>query len=546
MDLKPEILQAIGDLGFEHPTPIQAQSIPHLLQTRQDLTALAHTGTGKTAAFSLPIIQQVDTSKKHVQAIILCPTRELCIQITRDIEDFTKYMKKLSVLAVYGGDSIQMQMRALNKGVQVVVGTPGRVKDLIGRKKLKIGSVEWVVLDEADEMLDMGFKKELDSILAETPKEKQTLLFSATMPKKVAAMAKKYMRDPQEIAVERSDATASQIEHKYFMAHAKDRYEVLRRIIDMQPDIYGIIFCRTRRETDEVAQKLSRDGYSAEAIHGEFSQQHRGRVMKRFRAEELKLLVATDVAARGIDVSDLTHVIHYSLPDTVEAYVHRSGRTGRAKKSGVSLAIINMKEQYRIRAIEKRIDRHMRHEKIPQGKDVCANRLVALMEDIKNVEVNVKDLNEYALLIEENLGHLNHDELVTRFIAYEFNRVLAAYKNAKDLNVSKQQRVHADRNQRMTDTVMIGINLGARDNFHPKKLFSLINAHKQLKGIQIGKIKVDRSFTNFEINASKEQMVKKCLDNANYQGTKLQVKTSKRPQSSRPQKFQSRRPRRKR
>lgn len=533
MGLDAKLLQGLDDLGFESPTPIQAQSIPHLLQTRQDLIALAQTGTGKTAAFSLPLIQQIDTSAKHVQAIVLCPTRELAIQITKDIDAFTKHMKKLDVLAVYGGESIVKQMTALKKGVQIVVGTPGRVCDLIGRNKLKLENVDWLVLDEADEMLNMGFKDDLDLILGETPDTKQTLLFSATMPKGVAAIAKKYMDDPQEIKVERSKETAAQIEHVYYMSHAKDRYEVLRRLADMQPDMYGIVFCRTRRETDEVAQQLSKDGYRSEGIHGDHSQQQRDRVMKRFRNGELQMLVATDVAARGIDVSDLTHVIHYSLPDTVEAYVHRSGRTGRAKKSGTSISLINMREQSRMRAIEKHIGQSVERKHIPQGKDVCAGRLMSVIEDIKNFEVDQKKLAQFMPMIEEQFEGMDIHHLLQQFMGYQFQSVIDRYNNASDLNVNEKhsggRREKADSKwDRMDDSdkVVMSVNLGSRDKFTPKQLFHLVNTEGKLKNVNIGRINIDRSFTDFEIDKGSEKELIKTLDGIEYFGFDIRIKKS--------------------
>ena len=342
--LYPEILQAIAELGFENPTPIQSKTIPHLLSTDQDLIASAQTGTGKTAAFGLPSIHLTNIDDKSTQTLVLCPTRELCVQIAKDIGDYSKYMRGINILAVYGGASIQPQIKSLKKGAQIVIGTPGRTKDLIKRKKLKLNNVSRVVLDEADEMLTMGFKEDLEDILATTPQEKQTLLFSATMSKNIISITKKYMSDPLEVSAGKANLGAENVEHIYYMVQAKDRYEVLKRIADINPTIYGIVFCRTRRETKEVANKLMHDGYNADAIHGELSQGQRDEVMGKFRKRQLQILVATDVAARGLDVNDLTHIINYNLPDDSEIYTHRSGRTGRAGKSGVSIAIIHTRE----------------------------------------------------------------------------------------------------------------------------------------------------------------------------------------------------------
>ena len=370
LGLDKSLLKAVQELGFEKPTPIQEKTIPHLLTGKGDFIASAQTGTGKTAAFGLPSIQLTDIGQKQTQTLILSPTRELCIQIAKDLTQYAKYIKGLNVVAIYGGASMETQMRALKKGAHIVVGTPGRTKDMIKRKKLQIGNVNRMILDEADEMLSMGFKDDLEAILAKTPEEKQTLLFSATMPEKIVSITKKYMNNPEKISVARVNVGAENVSHSYYMVHAKDKYEVLKRIADLNPNIYGITFCRTRRETKEIANKLMHDGYNADAIHGDLSQAQRDEVMGRFRKRQLQMMVATDVAARGLDVNDLTHVINFNLPDDSEVYIHRSGRTGRAGKSGKSIAIIHMRDMRRIKDIERISDISFKKELVPSGKDI--------------------------------------------------------------------------------------------------------------------------------------------------------------------------------
>ena len=437
--LDKNIQKAITDLGFEQPTPIQSESIPFLLSEENDLIALAQTGTGKTAAFGLPIIQQIEIESKQTQAIILCPTRELCLQITKDLGTYAKYTKGLRITAVYGGANIQTQIKALNSGSQIVVGTPGRVIDLIKRKKLKLGHIEYVVLDEADEMLNMGFKEDLDTILAETPEEKRTLLFSATMPKEVMRITKNYMFSPKTIEVARRNEGAKNVEHYFYMVNARDRYKALRRICDVNPDIYGIVFCRTRRETKDVADKLMQDGYNADALHGDLSQSQRDHVMGRFRKRNLQMLVATDVAARGIDIDDLTHIINYNLPDDLEVYVHRSGRTGRAGKNGISIIIAHSRERRKLQAISKMLRKDLTQKQVPNGKEICAIQLLTLIDKVVKTDVN-EQIEKYIPIIEEKLAHLDKEELLKHFVSAEFNRFLSFYKNAPDLNISTNSK----------------------------------------------------------------------------------------------------------
>jgi ATP-dependent RNA helicase DeaD len=533
--LNDEILKAITDLGFEEPTPIQQESIPFVLSEETDLIALAQTGTGKTAAFGLPVIQKIDSDKTQTQSIILCPTRELCLQITKDLETYSKYIKKLKITAVYGGANIQTQIRALNSGSQIVVGTPGRVIDLINRKKLKLKDVEFVVLDEADEMLNMGFKDDLDTILAETPEEKQTLLFSATMPKEVMRITKNYMFSPKTIEVARRNEGATDVEHHYYMVNARDRYKALRRICDVNPDIYGIVFCRTRRETKEVSEKLMQDGYNADAIHGELSQQQRDHVMGRFRKKTLQILVATDVAARGIDINELTHVINYNLPDDNEIYIHRSGRTGRAGNKGISIIISHSREKRKLQSIEKMLKRELILQKVPGGDEICAIQLLRLIDKIVKTDVS-SQIEKHLPIIEEKLSHLDKEELVKHFVSAEFNRFLSFYKNAPDLNISasksrdsgrgrdsgKSRRGHSDEG-----FTRFFINLGKTHKCEPQNLIGLVNEYTRNRNLQIGKIDILQGFSFFEVESSAEKDVLEGFADSQWNGYKLTVEVSK-------------------
>ena len=450
LGLNNEIQKAIKDLGFTEPTPIQKETIPYLIEEDKDLIALAQTGTGKTAAFGLPVIEKIEVDRKIPQAIILCPTRELCLQITKDMESYAKYIKNLRITAVYGGTSIQTQIRALTSGTQIVVGTPGRVIDLIKRKKLRLSDIEMVVLDEADEMLNMGFKEDLDTILAETPETKQTLLFSATMPKEVMRITKNYMFSPKTIEVASRNEGAENVEHHYYMVNAKDRYQALRRICDINTDIYGIVFCRTRRETKDIADKLMQDGYSADAIHGELSQSQRDHVMGRFRKKSIKLLIATDVAARGIDINELSHVINYNLPDDNEIYIHRSGRTGRAGNKGVSIIIAHSREKRKLQSIERMLKRDLILKKVPNGEEICEIQLLKLVDKVVNTKVS-NQIDKYLPAIEEKLAHLDKQDLLKHFISAEFNRFLSFYKNAGNLNIDPSKSSSRDRDSNRRD-----------------------------------------------------------------------------------------------
>lgn len=448
LGIHDDILRGLADLGFVEPTPIQERIIPTLLTGRSDVVGLAQSGTGKTAAFGIPLLHLVDAQSRQTQALVLCPTRELCVQVAKDVTAFAKYRTGLKVLAVYGGAGIEPQIGALKKGVQIVVATPGRLNDLMRRRKVDISAIHTVVLDEADEMLTMGFQEELNSILAETPADKRTFLFSATMSREISAIAGRYMTDPVEVAVGRRNAGADNVSHEYYMVHARDRYPALKRIVDVNPDIYSIIFCRTRQETQDVADKLIQDGYNADALHGDLSQAQRDQVMNKFRRRNTQLLVATDVAARGLDVDDLTHVINYNLPDDTVNYTHRSGRTGRAGKIGISIALIHMRENHRIKELERKLNKKFRKSLIPTGREACKNQLFKLIETMKEVEVNHKQIDPFLPEVMESLTGLDREELVKRFVSIEFNRFLDYYRNAADLNAPEPRKSRDERNPR--------------------------------------------------------------------------------------------------
>ena len=545
--LNKNIQKAIVDLGFETLTPIQQEAIPYLLENETDLIALAQTGTGKTAAFGLPVLHKIEVERKLPQAIILCPTRELCLQIAKDMESYAKYTKGLKITAVYGGASIMPQIKSLKSGSQIVVGTPGRVIDLIKRKSLKLQDIEFVVLDEADEMLNMGFKDDLDTILAETPKTKQTFLFSATMPKEVMRISKNYMSNAKTIEVASRNEGAANIEHHYYMVNARDRYKALRRICDMNPDIYGIVFCRTRRETAEVADKLMQDGYNADAIHGELSQAQRDHVMGRFRTKKIEILVATDVAARGIDINELTHVINYNLPDDDEIYVHRSGRTGRAGNKGTSIIIAHSREGRKLKLIEKMIKRDLMLMKVPNGDEICQIQLMRLVDKVVTTEVN-HQIESYLPSIEEKLAHLDKSELIKHFVSAEFNRFLSFYKNAPDLNVSgsnnKDRNDRGDRKERRGERkerrgernghaeaghTRFFINLGKEKDMQAHNLIGLINEYTRNRNIPVGKIDIMGKFSFFEVSNDFETDILSSFSDAVWNGNRVNVEVSQAP-----------------
>ncbi len=533
--LHPDILKAITEMGFETPTPIQAKTIPHLMASAHDLIATAQTGTGKTAAFGLPSIHLTDMEDRRTQTLVLCPTRELCVQITKDLGNFSKYINGMNILAVYGGASIQTQIKSLKKGAQIVIGTPGRTKDLIKRKRLDISHVARVILDEADEMLTMGFKEDLEMILAQTPQEKQTLLFSATMSKRVVGITKSYMNNPLEIATARMNIAAENVHHIYYMVNAKDRYEAIKRIIDINPGIYGIVFCRTRRETKEVANKLMHDGYNADTLHGDLSQVQRDEVMGRFRNRQLQILVATDVAARGLDVEDLSHVINFNLPDDDEMYVHRSGRTGRAGKKGISIIIIHTREMRKIREIEKKSSITFIRETVPSGLDICKKRLYTLIDKVENVEVDEQQIDQFMPDIYKKLEWLEREELIKHFVSTEFNRYLSYYKNARNINISgdsmgkkRSKREKRSREDRR-DTSFAGfyVNVGFRHKLNPGRLIGLINECLRSSDAVIGKIEVMKTFSFFEIDNKWESKLFVGFKGKKFQGIPLLIEGDK-------------------
>ena len=530
--LNENILKAIADLGFKEPTPIQEQTIPTILENNGDLIALAQTGTGKTAGFGLPILEQLDLSEQNVQAIVLSPTRELAMQIAKDLESFSKYLKNMRVVSVYGGASADIQIKQLKKGAHIVVGTPGRTLDLIKRKVLKINNIKWLVLDEADEMLNMGFKDELDSILENTPEEKQTLLFSATMPNGVRRIASNYLNNPKEITIGTKNSGAKNVEHFCYTVKASNRYLALKRLADFNPDIYGIIFCRTRRETKEIASQLMDDGYNADALHGDLSQAQRDYVMQRFRTKQLQLLVATDVAARGLDINDLTHIINYNLPDDLELYIHRSGRTGRAGKKGLSFIITHSREGRRIRDLERLLGKKIQNVKVPQGEEICEKRLYSLMDKIENIEVDEAKISPYMPQIMKKLEYIDKDELLKRFVYVEFERFLDYYKDAVDLNsnVSREDRVGRNRSDRRRRSASnfsrLFINVGSKNNLKVPNLLGLINEVTNSNSIEVGRVDIQRNFSFFEVDSKEASAIVDAFKGKTYGSIKLAVDVS--------------------
>ena len=530
--LKDELLTAIKELGFKKPTPIQEKVIPHLLSSNQDLIASAQTGTGKTAAFGLPLLNLTQVEDLRTQTIILCPTRELCIQITNDLKKYSKYIKGINIVAVYGGASIETQIKGLKKGAHIVIGTPGRTKDLIKRKKLSIINVERVILDEADEMLSMGFKEDLEAILAKTPKTKQTLLFSATMTQKVIAVTKKYMINALEISVASIKMTAENVTHVLYTVQAKDRYEVVKRVADINPDIYGLVFCRTRRETKEIANKLMNDNYNADTLHGDLSQPQRDEVMGRFRKRQIQLLVATDVAARGLDVVDLTHVINYNLPDDDGIYIHRSGRTGRAGKKGISIAIVHGRETRKINEIENKYGISFTKNLVPTGEEICQKRLFALIDKIETVNVNEKQIEPFLPVIYKKLDWLDREKLIKHFVSAEFNRYLSYYKNAKDINLTDRPKGRkrgktSKQARRQTPFEKFYINIGFKNKINPGRLIGLINDCLDSRDAVIGHIEILKKFSFFEIEGKYEAQLVNSIKNKKFEGIPLLIETAK-------------------
>ncbi len=520
LNLKAEIISAINELGYANPMPIQAEVIPFILNQSKDLVALAQTGTGKTAAFGLPILNLIDSNLRKVQALILSPTRELSIQISNDLRNYAKEMRNIHIVAVYGGEDIRKQLKELDKTPQIIVATPGRLIDLIERGKIKLNDVNYLVLDEADEMLNMGFKEEIETILKETPATRKTYLFSATMPNEIARIAKQYMQNYTEITVGNKNEGTENVKHIYYIAQAKHRYLVLKRIVDLNPDVYGIVFCRTRQETKEVADKLIQDGYNADALHGDLSQAQRDMAMNKFRIRHTQLLVATDVAARGLDVNDLTHVINYNLPDEIEAYTHRSGRTGRANKTGISVSIIHTKEKFKIRDIEKILNRKFELQQIPNGLEVCKKQLFHQINKMQHVTVNEEQIEPYMQQIMTQLDYLPKEELLKRFVSLEFNRFLDYYKNAEDLNVQESSnrernndRPYEKRNGKKSgNRVRLKINKGSNEGLNPKRFLGMINNATNDKSISIGNIEITNKYTFFDVFEDQKMKIMKSLE----------------------------------
>lgn len=537
LGISAPLCEAIKEMGFESPMPVQEAVIPHLLGGGIDIIALAQTGTGKTAAFGLPILQNINTSKRYPQALILSPTRELCVQIAKDLTNYSKYLDDLNVVAVYGGASIELQMKQIAKGVQIVVATPGRLLDLVRRGALDLSKIADVVLDEADEMLNMGFSESIDEILKEIPQERHMLLFSATMPEEIARITRQYMNDPKEIVVGERNVTNKNIRHLYYMVSAKDRYLALKRIADYYPSIYGIIFCRTRRDTQEIADKLIQDGYNADALHGDLSQQQRDYVMQKFRVRNLQLLVATDVAARGLDVDNLTHVIQFGLPDDPESYTHRSGRTARAGKSGISISICHSREKGRLRDIAKLTGVEFERAHIPSGKEICEKQLYNFIDGLENTIPDDERIAPYINGVMSRLSWLDNEQLIRRVVYMELERLIKYYEDAEEIQeVSEKkertvEREHKTREERRRGVAQKGferltINFGKRDKVYPNTLIDIIN---RCLGnfVEIGKIDIYESRAYFEVKKEDAFTVIDEMNNYDLGGRRIKVEVAK-------------------
>lgn len=541
LGVSPEIRKAIEEMGYESPMPVQEEVIPYLLGNGNDVVALAQTGTGKTAAFGLPLIQKIDVKQRVPQALILCPTRELCLQIAGDLTDYSKYITDLKILPVYGGSSIESQIRSLKQGVHIIVATPGRLIDLMERKVAHLETIKDVVMDEADEMLNMGFTDSINAILEKVPQDRNTLMFSATMSPDIARIAKTYLHDAKEITIGTKNEGSKNVNHIAYIVHAKDKYAALKRVVDFYPQIYGIIFCRTRKETQEIADKLIQDGYNADSLHGELSQAQRDLVMQKFRQRHLQLLVATDVAARGLDVNDLTHVINYGLPDDTESYTHRSGRTGRAGKTGISIAIVNLREKGRMREIERIINKKFTIGSLPSGKEICEQQLIKVIDDIEKVKVNEEEIESFLPGIYRKLEWLSKEDLVKRVVSMEFNRFLEYYRNAPEIEEPKaggdKRGDSKDRKSRGSDRQKTArkaeegyerlfLNMGKTDGFYANQIIELINRNLKKERIQIGRIDLMQNFSFFEVAEEQAPMVIKALNKASVNGRKVSVEVA--------------------
>ena len=532
LGVSPEIRRAIEEMGYENPMPVQEEVIPYLLGENNDVVALAQTGTGKTAAFGLPLLQQIDVKNRVPQSLILCPTRELCLQIAGDLNDYSKYIDGLKVLPVYGGSSIDSQIRSLKRGVHIIVATPGRLLDLMERKTVSLSTVHNIVMDEADEMLNMGFTDSINAILADVPKERNTLLFSATMSPEIARISKNYLQNAKEITIGRKNESTSNVKHVAYTVQAKDKYAALKRIVDYYPQIYGIIFCRTRKETQEIADKLMQEGYNADSLHGELSQAQRDAVMQKFRIRNLQLLVATDVAARGLDVDDLTHVINYGLPDDTESYTHRSGRTGRAGKTGTSIAIINLREKGKLREIERIIGKKFIAGEMPTGKQICEKQLIKVIDELEKVKVNEEEITDFMPEIYRKLEWLSKEDLIKRMVSHEFNRFLDYYRDREEIETPTDSRERNTRDSRERGSrkaapgfTRLFINLGKMDSFFPSELISLLNSNTRGR-IELGRIDLMKNFSFFEVEEKEAQNVVKALNRANWNGRKVSVQVA--------------------
>jgi ATP-dependent RNA helicase DeaD len=560
LGLEERLMKAVSELGFTTPTPIQEKSIPVLLSGTKDLIGLAQTGTGKTAAFGLPLLQLIDESKKFPQALIVCPTRELCLQIVKEIELFKKYQKSMNVVAVYGGASIGMQIRDIKRGVQIIVATPGRLIDLIERKAINLGEIQYVVLDEADEMLNMGFQDDIEFILQNTPKKESTWLFSATMPPEIRKVSRKYMKEPVEVTVGQVNTSNKNIDHQYFVVSSQHRYEALKRLIDFNPGIYGIIFTRTKIDAQQIAEKLTREGYDIDALHGDLTQQQRDSVMGQFRERTLQLLIATDVAARGIDVKDITHVINYELPDDMEVYTHRSGRTGRAGKTGICMSIVHSREIGKIRQIERIAKSQFHKLEIPSGKDVCRKQFFAFMDKIISTDVSNEEYETYVPMLQEKFAEMSKEEILKRVAAMEFDRFLKYYENAEDLNLRERSRSTFDkfskeggrgersdrRRERMVperggderkpyrDTqgrdfkgggnyTKLFVNLGTKDGFYKASFLQFILDMSDLRKEVLGKIDMRELNSWVEVDSSAAKQMMKAVDGKKFKGRSIRM-----------------------
>lgn len=548
LGLNEQLLQAIHDMGFETPSEVQEKAIPVLLANETDMVALAQTGTGKTAAFGFPLIQKLDANNRQTQGLILSPTRELCLQITNELKNYSKYVKGLHTVAIYGGASITEQAKEVKRGAQIIVATPGRMQDMIERRLVDITQIEYCILDEADEMLNMGFYEDIKSILSHTPEEKRTWLFSATMPKEVHEIARKFMSNPHEITVGQKNSGSENVQHEYYLVNGRDRYEALKRLADANPDIFSVVFCRTKRDTQAVAEKLIEDGYNAAALHGDLSQNQRDMVMKAFRNKQIQMLVATDVAARGIDVDDITHVINYQLPDEIETYTHRSGRTGRAGKSGISMVILPKSEVRKIGVIEKIIKKKFEAKRIPNAEEICEIQLYHLASKIKNTEIN-HEVDNYLPAVYDVLKGIDRDELIKKMVSVEFTRFAEYYKKAKDLNISSGREERSSRNEERESfsgdgEVRYFINVGERDGYDWRTLKDFLRDTVELGRDDVFKVDVKESFSFFNTDARHTDTILQLFTDFKLDGRFINVEISKMVKDGRGGRDRDRGPRR--